>query len=258
MAYYPPKTDSSTKKPKPERPQQLTDQYPTQDSMPVQSYGAQQNTPYQQWTNSQAQNQWQPNQPQYQQPYGMQGQAYQQPADMSAQWQTPSQRNPRSKRAKDGRGGKPEKGWRSWSKLKKAAIIFACFVLLAAIGGSIGSTSNDKNGMNASNLPSYEVAEEVTNDYVRNGIQGKVYRVRVDQAATDEQLKAIFHEVTRQDGTKLHCIFFYARDDFWAHKEVYDVAKLHDEQGMIMIEHQSQNTIDQMQLVFDLEKNQQT
>lgn len=253
MAYYPPKPDSATTKPKSERSQQLTGRYSTQQ--PMQSYEMQQSTPYQQWPNSQAPNQWQPNQPQYQQSYGMQGQAYQQSTDTSTQWQAPAQRNPRSKRAK---GGKTEKGWRSWSKLKKAAVIVACFVLLAAIGGSVGSTSSDKNGMNASNLPAYEVAEEVTNDYVRNGIQGKVYRVRVDQTATDEQLKAIFNEVTRQDGTKLHCIFFYARDDFWVHKEVYDLAKLHDEQGMIVIERQSQNTVDQMQLVFDLEKKQQT
>ena len=109
---------------------------------------------------------------------------------------------------------------------KRRTWIFVLIVILALslIGSMIPKTP----------VPPFRQGE--TSNWVRNGVQGIVYRVGLEKQCTDAELHAVYDQLTKNDGYKLHMVAFWSSPDLMLDGWGSDVGSISDENGRKVLE----------------------
>lgn len=92
--------------------------------------------------------------------------------------------------------------------MKKALIAFLALALCFSVAACGNSVSEPKDAETSSQVvPEYSVVNE--SEYARDGNKCIGYRVEIGDGAAEEDMRAVFNDVTSDDGYYLHTVWFY-------------------------------------------------
>lgn len=83
-------------------------------------------------------------------------------------------------------------------------------------------------------IPAFQQGQ--VTEYARDGRTGLAYRVVLNPTCTDDQLRVVFNQITKDDGASFHTVFYWSSVQLMQEGYGYDVAMITDDNGSAVLE----------------------